>query len=179
METSSQCSRCLYDTSHPLGLEIDDKGICSGCLIHEEKDCLDWDHRWNELLELVKNYRCKQKVKYDCIVPVSGANDSYYILHIVKNKLNLNPLVVTYNKYFNTPIGIKNLANLRTKFDVDVLIQNINPTIVKKITKTISTFKFQMRYIIGRLNRSEHRRKRCWCRATDVDGEPWTILNCL
>ena len=50
-----------------------------------------------------------------------------------KNKLNLNPLVVTYNKYFNTPIGIKNLANLRTKFDVDVLIQNINPTIIINI----------------------------------------------
>ena len=90
----------------------------------------------NDLLDLVNDYKCKQKVKYDCIVPVSGANDSYFILHIVKNKLNLNPLVVTYNKYFNTPIGIKNLANLRTKFDVDVLIQNINPTIVKKITKT-------------------------------------------
>tara|TARA_B100000575_G_scaffold70093_1_gene54397 strand:- start:2055 stop:3275 length:1221 start_codon:yes stop_codon:yes gene_type:complete len=136
METPSQCSRCLYDTSHPLGLEINEKGICSGCLIHEEKDYLDWDQRWNELLDLVNDYKCKQKVKYDCIVPVSGANDSYFILHIVKNKLNLNPLVVTYNKYFNTPIGIKNLANLRTKFDVDVLIQNINPTIVKKITKT-------------------------------------------
>ncbi len=136
METPSQCSRCLYDTSHPLGLEINEKGICSGCLIHEEKDYLDWDQRWNELLDLVNDYKCKQKVKYDCIVPVSGANDSYFILHIVKNKLNLNPLVVTYNKYFNTPIGIKNLANLRMKFDVDVLIQNINPTIVKKITKT-------------------------------------------
>lgn len=136
MESSSQCSKCLYDISHPLGLEINDKGICSGCLIHEEKDYLDWDQRWNDLLALVKDYRCKQKVKYDCIVPVSGANDSYYILHIVKNKLNLNPLVVTYNKYFNTPVGIKNLANLRTKFDVDVLIQNINPKIVKKITKT-------------------------------------------
>lgn len=136
METPSQCSRCLYDTSHPLGLEVNEKGICSGCLIHEEKDYLDWDQRWNDLLDLVNDYKCKQKVKYDCIVPVSGANDSYFILHIVKNKLNLNPLVVTYNKYFNTPIGIKNLANLRTKFDVDVLIQNINPTIVKKITKT-------------------------------------------
>ena len=136
MESSSQCSKCLYDISHPLGLEINDKGICSGCLIHEEKDYLDWDQRWNDLLALVNDYRCIQKVKYDCIVPVSGANDSYYILHIVKNKLNLNPLVVTYNKYFNTPVGIKNLANLRTKFDVDVLIQNINPKIVKKITKT-------------------------------------------
>ena len=87
-------------------------------MIHEEKDYLDWDQRWNDLLALVKDYRCKQKVKYDCIVPVSGANDSYYILHIVKNKLNLNHIVVTYNKYFNTPVGIKNLANLRTKFDV-------------------------------------------------------------
>ena len=25
METSSECSRCLYDTSHPLGLEIMEK----------------------------------------------------------------------------------------------------------------------------------------------------------
>jgi hypothetical protein len=44
--------------------------------------------------------------------------------------------VVSYNKYFNTPLGIRNLANLRSKFNVDILIQNINPTLVKKITKT-------------------------------------------
>ena len=27
MESSSQCSKCLYDISHPLGLEINDKGF--------------------------------------------------------------------------------------------------------------------------------------------------------
>ena len=136
MESLKTCKRCLYDEDHPLGLEINDQGICSGCLIHEEKDHLDWDRRWEDLEELVKPYRCLKKVKYDCIVPVNGGSDSYFIIHLVKEKLKLNPLVVSYNKYFNTPLGIRNLANLRSKFNVDILIQNINPTLVKKVTKT-------------------------------------------
>ena len=113
------CRRCLYGESHPLGLVIDGEGICSGCRIHEEKDSLDWSYRWDELKKLVAPYRSTNGENYDCIVPVSGAHDSYYILHLVKNKLKLNPLLVTYNKYFNTPLGIRNLANLRIKFDCD------------------------------------------------------------
>ena len=27
------CRRCLYTTRHPLGLTLDDDGICSGCNI--------------------------------------------------------------------------------------------------------------------------------------------------
>lgn len=135
MKEVKTCKLCLYDSNHPLGLEINNEGICSGCVIHQEKDNLDWGKRWVELEELIRPYRCKKNVKYDCIVPVTGANDSYYIMHLVKNKLKLNPLVVTYNKYFNTSLGIRNLANLRTKFNVDILIQNINPLIVKKVTK--------------------------------------------
>ena len=45
-------------------------------------------------------------------------------------------MLVTYNKYFNTPLGIRNLANLRIKFDCDILVQNVNPTSVKKITRS-------------------------------------------
>ena len=130
-----QCKRCLYTCTHPLGLTIDEEGICSGCRIHEEKDRLDWSERWKKLVRLVKDYKSKNKFTYDCIVPVNGATDSYYILHLVKNKLNLNPLLVSYNKYFNTPIGISNLANLRIKFDCDILIQNVNPKSVKNITR--------------------------------------------
>ncbi len=136
MVSSQICKRCLYASSHPLGLTIDDEGICSGCRVHEEKDTLDWDERWNILDKLVSNYRSKSTKTYDCIVPVSGGQDSHYILHLVKNKLKLNPLVVTYNKYWNTPLGIRNLANLRIKFNCDILIQNVNPISVKKIVKT-------------------------------------------
>ena len=130
------CTRCLYNSNHPLGLIIDDDGICSGCRIHEEKDSLDWSQRWEELRSLVNPYRSTSRKTYDCIVPVTGANDSYFIVHVVKNLLGLNPLLVTYNKYFNTPLGIRNLANLRIQFDVDIIIQNINPVSVKSITRT-------------------------------------------
>lgn len=130
------CKRCLYSTSHPLGLTLDEEGICSGCRIHEEKDTLDWPSRWEKLKALVEPYRNKDGSNYDCIVPVSGAQDSYYIVHLVKEKLGLNPLLVTYNKYFNTPLGIRNLANLRIRFNCDILYQNVNPVSVKKIVRT-------------------------------------------
>lgn len=130
------CKRCLYSTAHPLGLILDEEGICSGCRIHEEKDALNWGERWSKLEALVKPYRCLDGSNYDCIVPVTGAQDSYYIVHLVKERLGLNPLLVTYNKYFNTPLGIRNLANLRIRFNCDILYQNINPLSVKKITRS-------------------------------------------
>jgi N-acetyl sugar amidotransferase len=55
---------------------------------------------------------------------------------LAKVKLGLNPLLVTYNKYFNTPLGIRNLANLRIRFNCDILYQNVNPISVKNITRS-------------------------------------------
>lgn len=136
MTKFTACRRCLYTTAHPLGLVIDDEGICSGCRVHEEKDSLDWDARWRKLEAFVKPYRSAGGANYDCVVPVTGAGDSYYILHVVKNLLKLNPLLVSNNKYFNTELGVRNLANLRIKFDCDILVQNINPVSVQKITRS-------------------------------------------
>lgn len=130
------CKRCLYATSHPLGLILDHESICSGCRIHEEKDRLDWTARRATLERIVAPYRNKNKNNYDCIIPVSGSQDSYYIVHIVKEQLGLNPLLVNYNKYFNTPLGIKNLANLRIRFNCDIISQNVNPLSVKRITRS-------------------------------------------
>ena len=130
------CKRCLYSSTHPLGLTLDHEGICSGCRIHEEKDRLNFEDRWAKLEKIVAPYRSKDQKVYDCIVPVSGAQDSYYIVYLVKKRLGLNPLLVTYNKYFNSPLGIHNLANLRIKFNCDTLYQNVNPHSVKKIVRS-------------------------------------------
>ena len=129
------CSRCLYPSTHPLGLTFDEEGVCSGCRIHEEKDTLDWAERWDQLERLVKPYRSRGGQTYDCIVPVFGGGDSHFIVHVVKNRLGLNPLLVTYNKYFNTQLGIRNLANLRIKFNCDILIKNVGMESVKRITR--------------------------------------------
>lgn len=128
------CKNCFYSTQHPLGLTIDQNtGICSGCLIHNEKYQINWNEKLSKLKKIVKEYKSKNNF-YDCIVPVSGANDSFYILYLVK-QLGLNPLLVSYNHYFNTDVGIKNLANLKTIFDCDLLTLNVSPKKVKKITK--------------------------------------------
>jgi len=130
------CKRCLYRSDHPLGLVIDKQGICSGCRIHEEKDQLDWSERWDKLGQIVKPYRSRDSRNYDCIIPVSGAGDSFFIVHLAKERLGLKPLLVTYNRYYNTPLGIRNLAQLRRRFDCDILIQSVNPLAVKKIIRT-------------------------------------------
>ena len=141
MKNVIYCKKCLYTSSHPFGITFNENGICSGCQVHEEKNSLDWDNRLDELKNLTNKYKSKTKKNYDCIVPISGGSDSYFIVHIVKNILRLNPLLVCNNKYFNTEIGIKNLTNLRIKFDADILIQNLNINTVKKITKfTLSEF---------------------------------------
>ena len=129
------CARCLYSSLHPLHLTFDERGICSGCRIHEEKDQLDWTARGRKLAALLEGYRSKSQRNYDCIVPVSGARDSYFIVHTVKNVLGMNPLLVTYNKQYNTDVGIRNLANLRIKFDRDIMTLTVNPETVKKITR--------------------------------------------
>jgi N-acetyl sugar amidotransferase len=135
------CIRCLYGSDHPLGLVLDKDGICSGCLIHEEKDLLDWRERWVRLEKLVQPYRSLGTAQYDCIIPVTGGQDSYYIVHTVKNRLGMHPLLVAYNKHFNTPLGIRNLANLRIQFNCDIVMQNVGLANVKKITRsTLSRF---------------------------------------
>ena len=136
------CKRCLYPQNHPLGIIINDDGICSGCIIHEEKKTLDWDKRFEKLKNITSEFKNKDGKSYDCIVPVSGAKDSYFTLHIVKKVLGLNPLVVRYNPHFNSKIGHRNYAYLKTIFDVDALDMVVQPQKVKKITK-VTLDKFQ------------------------------------
>ena len=96
------CTRCLYTDQHPLHLTFDKHGVCSGCRIHDEKDVLDWRERGERLRIILEQYRCRSGNNYDCIVPVSGARDSYFIVHTIKNVYRMNPLLVTYNKQYNT-----------------------------------------------------------------------------
>lgn len=129
------CKRCFYSSEHPLNLTFDSEGVCSGCRVHEEKDTLDWDARGQKLKKILDGYKNKSGNNYDCIIPVSGARDSYFIVNTIKNVYGLNPLLVTYNKQYNTEVGIRNLAYLRIKFDCDIMTCTVSPVKVKKITR--------------------------------------------
>lgn len=135
------CKRCLYPENHPLQLVFDARGVCSGCRVHEEKDSLDWGERAKLLKRILERHRARSGRSYDCVVPVSGARDSYFIVHTLVKVYGLNPLLVSYNRHFNTERGIRNLAYLRSVFDCDFMQMVVSPATVKRITReTIRRF---------------------------------------
>lgn len=130
------CKRCLYPVNHPYGMVLDDHGVCMGCRIHEEKDSLDWGERFRMLERIVHtNAQRMGRKGFDCIVPVTGGGDSYFIVHTVKNVLGMNPLLVNYNAHYNTKVGVRNLANLATVFDCDIVTSTLSPDLLKRITR--------------------------------------------
>ena len=70
---------------------------------------------------------------YDCIIPVTGGQDSFFTVHYAIHTLGLNPLLVNFNRTFNSKEGIRNLAKLRTSFDADFRQFNINPNVTKAV----------------------------------------------
>ena len=131
---TKQCKKCLYTDDHPLNLFIDNEGICSGCRVHEEKYKIDWEEKEKQLFNLIKKYKNFNN-NYDCIVPVSGSADSFFIVDYVVNKLNLNPLLVSYNNHSINKLGWQNLAILKTIFNLDHITKTTSPDDVKAITR--------------------------------------------
>jgi len=129
------CKRCVYPENHPLGILFDDQGVCSGCQVHEEKDDIDWLEKEKEFAQILKPYKGRLGSYYDCIIPVTGNGDSYFVVDMIKNKFGMNPLLVTYNPQFNTKVGIRNLSRLITKLDCDHLLNTVGPETAKRICR--------------------------------------------
>jgi len=129
------CKRCLYPENHPLNITFDKEGVCSGCRVHEEKDSLDWQERKGKLEKIFEEFRVKTRNIHDCIIPVSGGRDSHFIVHMVKNVFKMHPMLVNYNQHYNTRMGIRNLAYLKTLLGCDSITSTVSPERVKRITR--------------------------------------------
>lgn len=129
-----ECINCLYKANHPFGITFDNEGLCSGCQNHLEKESLDWSKIFvNFKKNILKNY--KNKLGYDCIIPVRGTPEYFFVVDVVKNRIGLNPLLVSYNHQFNSTAGIKNLDLIRDNFDCDIYIHTKNPITYKKLVR--------------------------------------------
>ena len=127
------CKYCLYDSNHPFGITYKNQK-CLGCITHTEKYNLDWNKRYSFLKEEVKKAKNKSQT-YDCVVPVIGDAEDYFVVQEVL-KLGMNPLVVSVNSYFNNDIGWTNLHNLITHFDVDSWVYNPEKQTYQELIRT-------------------------------------------
>ena len=130
--TVKVCVNCLYPDTKP-DLWFDKEGICSACNSFKNREKISWNNRHEDFLNLMKKRKHGQKSAYDCLIPVSGGKDSTY--QVIKMlELGYRPLCVTATTDSPTPIGIRNLNNIR-ELGVDLMEVKLNPIIRRKLNK--------------------------------------------
>ncbi len=132
------CKNCVSDASIQ-SIKFDKDGICQYCKIHSELEKeFPLDHssldKLKSIAKKIKNDR--KKSKYDCIVGISGGRDSSYLLYIVKQILDLNPLAVHYDNGFDTETSTSNILNVCSKLNVDLETKVADWETFKKITRS-------------------------------------------
>jgi N-acetyl sugar amidotransferase len=125
------CTTCVYPAASAAPLAFDENGVCSGCRVGAQKESIDWQERGEDLRELLEEYR-NPGSDYDCIIPVSGGKDSHFQTYLITQVYGLRPLLVTYHGNNYLEVGLRNLRNLRERFDCDHMFFSPSvPTLIK------------------------------------------------
>ena len=129
------CKKCVMPDTRP-GISFDEQGVCLPCRHAEQKKSTDWNARWQELKALCDKYRRTREDQYDCLIAVSGGKDSYYQVCVMKELMNMNPLLITVEDLFTPTEAAKhNIANLTRTYRCNLLAFKPNPVIGKKICR--------------------------------------------
>lgn len=134
------CARCMYPANAKPAILLDEEGVCSGCRYHESRRRVDWARREKLLREILEEHKRKAREAgspHDCIIPVSGGKDSHFQAHLLKNVYGMNPLFVTFNHIYNSPLGLRNLNNLVERFGCDLIRYTASPAAVRKISRAM------------------------------------------
>src|SRR5574337_453626 len=126
------CRKCVMPNTKP-DLFFDDQGVCDACRSAELKNTIDWEGRRKEFEALLDKHRNRNGSNYDCVVPVSGGKDSTYQVYMVKKVYGMNPLLVSFEATHRTPLGRKNLDNIKSAFGCDLIVFEKNPVVYKKM----------------------------------------------
>ena len=116
------------------GLVLDKNGVCQACVHYKLRASVDYDKRFIELKWLTAMHR--GGTDYDSIIAVSGGKDSHFQVHVMKEILGMNPLLVSVNDPFTkTKAGIHNLRNIRETFGCDMISLDLNPDLAKRMVR--------------------------------------------
>jgi len=116
------CTRCVQPDTRPNSF-FSDEGLCPACSYIDALEEVDWQDRYEILLDVLERYPKKEGQFHDCIIGVSGGKDSTRQALFIRDKLGLNPLLVclSYPPEQITERGVDNLSNLISLgFDVVV-----------------------------------------------------------
>ena len=117
------------------GIKFDEEGVCFPCINYDKQKMVDWDSRWKELESLCEKYRGINGEDYDCAIAISGGKDSHYQTYIIKEKLKMNPLLLSVGNIDWTETGQKNFNNISETFGCDIISFQPNRRVAKMLFK--------------------------------------------
>lgn len=130
------CRKCVMPDTRP-GIKFDEDGVCSACQAYENRKTVDWEKRYKELEALCDKYRGSNGSFYDCMIAVSGGKDSHFQVDLIKNKMRMNPILVSVEDNFPmTEAGAHNIKNISEEFGCNII----------SLKPDIKTQKILMRY---------------------------------
>lgn len=149
--TLTYCKTCLTPDTRPNG-QFNADGVCTACEYYGQAGRVNFDARFAELKAIidhkVRNHRRK---RWQCIVGVSGGKDSTRQALWVREKLGVNPLLVSvaYPPRQISPVGAGNLSNL-IDLGFDTLVIGPAPRLSRELVRA-AFFRFAN-----------------WCRPTEM-----------
>jgi len=135
------CKLCLQPDTRPNEC-FTEGNICHACSVHDAIINADYDDRFSVLQNIIKNKTRKKGHFFDCIIGVSGGKDSTRQALWVRDKLNLNPLLVSlsYPPEQVSELGVDNLSNL-INLGFDVIVSAPAPGVWRQLVRE-AFFKF-------------------------------------
>ena len=132
------CAKCVYPSISAAPMEFDDEGVCTGCRMSALKDSItpgEWERRTELLKGILERNRSRDGSRHDCVIAVSGGKDSWFQIHVIKNELGLNPLLVTYDGNNWTEVGWRNLLRMKDVFECDHIVVSPSTGTMKKLNR--------------------------------------------
>jgi len=145
------CKKCLIPDTRPNG-KFNEEGICIQCTYSNNLQNVNFEERLSELKYITnKLTKFSRKNRWQCIIGVSGGKDSTRQAIWAREKLGLNPLLVSvaYPPRHISKIGADNLSNL-INIGFDTYVIGPAPKLSKELVKE-AFFKFGN-----------------WCKATEM-----------
>ena len=116
------CKKCVMPDRRP-GITFDENGVCCACNHYEARSKTDYGARFKEFEALCDKYRgMNGPGGYDSAVAVSGGKDSHFHVHMLKEKMGMNPILFSVEDNFPmTEAGKHNLKNISEAFGCTII----------------------------------------------------------
>lgn len=111
-----ECKTCLFDSSIA---KIHNDGECEYCKLQKKLSQNADPEEWPIILEQIK--RRGRTRQYDCLIGISGGEDSSVLLYAAVRKWGLRPLVIHFNNRTNRKVADQNIRVLVDELNVNFI----------------------------------------------------------